>query len=89
MITTVTYIALSTAVSVVRYPMPPKMAVYISYIDEMGSPVYNRNDLDGEVHFLIKSCICPTYVGMNRGVKLDRTAMVMKHPTWVGMNLAR
>lgn len=51
MITTVTYIALSTAVSVVRYPMPPKMVVYISYIDEMGSPVYNRNDLDGEVHY--------------------------------------
>ena len=34
--------------------MPSKMAVYISYIDEMGSPVYNRNDLDGEVHELCK-----------------------------------
>ena len=32
--------------------MSPKMAVYISYIDEMGSPVYNRNDLDGEVHLV-------------------------------------
>ena len=29
---------------------------------------------------------CPTYVGMNRGVKLDKTAIVMRHPTWVGMN---
>ena len=49
------------------------MAVYISYIDEMGSPVYNRNDLDGEVHTL--TCgIYGIYWSYKLGKKLGEKA---------------
>lgn len=30
--------------------------------------------------------VCPAYVGVSRGAKLDRTVMFMWYPTQVGMN---